>query len=114
MMMTCWLPHRRRGLIANPPEPLIKRPAEAANVSFKNCRRSSAGGGSYRRARCAKMVEAYVRPCRLKKPRGCLQRKRENLRFCSGLETNASNSQEKAMPCDIRTTDSFGEDRSAS
>ena len=31
-----------------------QEPAEAAKVSFKNCRRSSAEGDSYRRARCAK------------------------------------------------------------
>jgi len=33
-------------LPANPLEPLIKSPAEAVNVSFKNYRRSSAEGGS--------------------------------------------------------------------
>ena len=36
MMMARWVPRRGRGLSANPPEPLIKSPVEAAKVSFKN------------------------------------------------------------------------------
>src|ERR1700746_157889 len=82
MMMTRWGARRRRGSAAHRPEPLSKSRAADANVSFKNCRRSSAEGGSYRWARRAKKVRDIRASLHVENARGRLQRKRENLRFC--------------------------------